>query len=256
MAVGAVFWGLGMLTGVVAYMILRVRAIRPTKIVADDVTMIGVSELFAEELEELRREPDWGSKPGAANWSSAYVDEPLRGTGPHVFLDRRDAAEGRLPPVCMRCGEPATVWVRRTFAVTRTLRATNRTETEFPVVRTMFCERHRHTWRRRRLLRLLLFLTGVVATFGLCVAPLVIAELPGRGIFFWAWLGAIVVLTNADRYVRTSGIVARKATDRGLVLEGISPRFVAAVARWTAFDDDSANRVEPRSALPEDRIQP
>jgi hypothetical protein len=32
-----------------------------------------------------------------------------------VWLDRRDGEEGNLPAVCLRCGQPATVWVDKTF---------------------------------------------------------------------------------------------------------------------------------------------
>jgi hypothetical protein len=101
----------------------------------------------------------------------------------HVVVTREEAeAEGKLPTVCTCCGAPAAVWVTRRLmlkppqynrfelAEVALIKSVHALATSpYVLLRTSFCDQHRHYWTIR-----------VIVLFG------------GMGMFFAAMLLALV----------------------------------------------------------------
>jgi ACR3 family arsenite efflux pump ArsB len=156
-------------------------------------------------------------------------------------LDRDEAQDGDLPPVCIRCGRKAAVWKKKRFTTssgvafllggplvagmtTRTIGA------KLP-----FCRKHKNHWRT----------LNIVLLCGLIYIPLV-----GLGIYlakqgyqvnqtveriggivlgaacfsFVLWLIAILTLNSTT-------VRAVKVTNDDLTLQGVSDEFVKAMAK-------------------------
>jgi hypothetical protein len=94
----------------------------------------------------------------------------------HVVITRDEAErEGKLPPVCMRCGAPASVWVTRRLmlkpprynqvelaevAIFKGIHAL--ATSPYVRLRTSFCDKHRHYWT----IKLIVLLGGMLLFFG------------------------------------------------------------------------------------------
>ncbi len=162
---------------------------------------------------------------------------------PDVSLTH-DEAEGDLPPACMCCGDPATVWIECAFLahaavsvfwevfVVRLALALGQ-----PVirVRTSFCPRHRHYWR----LRSALFFGGIAGFVAVVVGSVIVVILligvakidsplvNALGIApifvcMIAWAAAAVLVSQ--RTLR-----ARRIRHDGVVLQKVAQAYVAAV---------------------------
>jgi hypothetical protein len=182
-----------------------------------------------------------------------------------VRLYRQEATNpDTLPAVCMKCGEPATTTVRRTFAwtppwvpiiilaglipyiiVAIILRKTMR-------VYAPMCSAHAGHWRNRSLFIWLTFLALVVICIGLGVygANLeqhkaneygILLFLGGFGLFlFWLIVAAVVQMT---------AIRPNEITDREISLVRVAPQFREAVRA-------ESEAAALREALPVDAPMP
>jgi hypothetical protein len=160
---------------------------------------------------------------------------------PQVRLDLREA-DGRLPPVCMCCGAPATVfktkkmyfWPRWTlfliilhpflfwlaaFIFSKKAR-----------VRAPFCDRHQRHWLDRRLLS-----WGSGASLGLvgCGAFAFLAmhesHVPGPEVACFGGLCLLVVWLIVVVIVRSTEIQPVVITKSEVVLKGVAEEFVEAI---------------------------
>jgi hypothetical protein len=160
-----------------------------------------------------------------------------------VRLDRYEA-DGRLPMVCMRCGEPATVtrsrnmswcppWVGVLFLaglvpyVIVAMILTKRARVQVPL-----CDSHKGHWLYRLLIVLgsffLLLFVGIVGAVLFAVAPRQFQDSAGPfmclgGAFlFIIWVVVLIVAQN-------TAIRPREITDDEIMLTGVCNEFVAAV---------------------------
>src|SRR5262245_40258178 len=156
-----------------------------------------------------------------------------------VRLGRLEAEEGELPPLCLRCGAPATMynarrlawqpgWVVVLFALTfwpllvMSLLIRKRMRLLAP-----FCHAHRNYWRRRFLIAATVYggLAGfVMAGFML----LVVAQADGRTVVnpllpFW-FIG--LYFLAAIFLVQLGSIRATEITDDSIALTGVAAEFV------------------------------
>jgi hypothetical protein len=162
---------------------------------------------------------------------------------PQIRLDREDA-DGRLPMVCMRCGEPATVtrsrnmswcppWVGVLFLaglvpyVIVAMILTKRTRVIVPL-----CDAHKGHWLYRLLIVLgsffLLLFAGIVGTALFAMAPRQFQDSAGPfmclgGAFlFITWVVVLIVAQN-------TAIRPKEITDTEIVLTAVCNEFVDAV---------------------------
>jgi hypothetical protein len=201
-------------------------------------------------------------------------------------------ADGQLPMVCMRCGEPATLvktkkmawfprWVFLLFLVhllvlvVVALILTKRARLQAPL-----CEQHRWHWLVRQvfvglsLLGLAVYVAGLVAFFMNAAPPQADQLAPfvilGGMSLFAVWLIAIIVL-------QSTAIRAAEITKTHILLAGVSEAFVQAVEeaeierrvrlrQWDYEDDEPAPRrpyspraigedFTPRTDLPPDAFK-
>ena len=156
-----------------------------------------------------------------------------------VRLGWYEAEEGELPPWCMRCGRPATLYQHHQFSwmpdwifllvvialwpvgvFSLLLRA--RMHVHMPL-----CERHRHYWLKRRLLSL-----AICAALAACavIGIIVMAEAEDSSqarleliFLLWgfglAWLAIILVL-------RMSALRPVEIREDGISLKGVDQKFV------------------------------
>jgi hypothetical protein len=151
-----------------------------------------------------------------------------------VWLSRRDCAEGTLPPLCLKCGRPATECVAKELAGTLLwaaplawLRA--RWGGQSAKLRVPMCRKHREYWQRR--------------WWGLCVA---VVGLPlYSAVLACLWLvekqedEVLLVLCVTPPtlalvvvwIVALSGIRAKEIDDDGVLLLGVSLRFAQTYLR-------------------------
>jgi hypothetical protein len=181
---------------------------------------------------------------------------------PRVWLDDRLCKRGDLPDVCLKCGQPATDRVKKTFTwmspwiyilllfgalgliifliLAATMRKT--VKAQMPM-----CERHRNHWKAR----LLLVLLGLVAVIGVIV--LVVASLdslpPGdvRDLLPLTIVAAILAWLIGAIVASLTSIRAAEINDaRGLQLTGVCEEFIDAYEE--AYGSRRAGRVD-RAAL-------
>lgn len=151
----------------------------------------------------------------------------------------RDELEEGLPAVCMRCGAPATVYVRKRFHwgpnwlywvpepfflllpfAARTLK-----------IETPFCPRHRRHWFWRNVVH---YGFGVIL-FAVWITALLLSPRQGQprndvaaGLLAAAFIGLVIwVFPAAILYV--SGIKTTRITKEAIWLSKLSPEFVDAV---------------------------
>jgi hypothetical protein len=175
-----------------------------------------------------------------------------------IRLDRDEVRYEELPPVCMKCGEPAGIYLRKPFSwhppwigllivfflwpyVIVALILTRRMTVYAPL-----CDAHRNHWRTRNLLTILgllgvlaVFFTGIIAASSGLVdrsdSDTVLALSVGGGLLlFVAWLLVAILL-------QSSAIRATEVTDHTITLTGVSPYFVEAVEHMDEEEDDYAD---------------
>jgi len=180
-----------------------------------------------------------------------------------------DEADGGLPMVCMRCGEPATVvktkkmswyprWVIVLILVNVIIFAiVALVLTKRAVLQAPLCDQHKGHWTYRMLIILASLLAIGILVIG---AILVVSNLPrqaqdstgpficiGGGIVGLAWLIGLVIVQNTA--IRPSEI-----TDTEILLENVSEAFIDAVAE--ADRERLARRRERRSRWDEEEDEP
>jgi hypothetical protein len=164
---------------------------------------------------------------------------------PSIQLTRREAEEGDLPDMCMRCGAPATVRKRRMFvshplwvyvllpfgylpfvivAAIMTQRARCYTH---------FCARHKNHWLCRALIIWGAFVAMLVLVVG-CLALIMTLypdKAPDRviGALCFGSLALIFCWLISIPIVQLTAIHPGDVTDRRLTLKRVSPAFVDAV---------------------------
>jgi hypothetical protein len=159
-----------------------------------------------------------------------------------VTLGILEAEEGHLPPVCIRCGKPATVfrsirlawspeWMHLllvgTFVpfVVLALLSRKRMRLNAP-----FCDAHRNYWRNRRLMTTVAF---VIPFSGLGMLFLAFgnAGLPSRlqSPFVWAW-GLSVAWLLLFTGLRLITLRASRIDEDSIELVGAASEFVERLA--------------------------
>jgi hypothetical protein len=187
-----------------------------------------------------------------------------------IRLDLQEA-EADLPPVCIFCGEPATVvktkkllwWPRWTYLLLLVhpflwgivaLIVSKRACLQAP-----FCERHQYHWHNRSLLiwgvGLVLVLTaaaGFIAGNVLLDPKFddllsVVAYVSGMALIF-LWIVGIAI-------VQTTTIRPRVITKTEIVLKGVSEAFVEALQERDRHGDLTWEETEWKRPIPADAIQ-
>jgi hypothetical protein len=185
-----------------------------------------------------------------------------------ISLGRYEIEEYDPPDVCMKCGAPSRVVVRRTFSWTPQWVGTlivvgllfftplaliflivSAVMTKRMSVRVPLCEKHKGHWTMRMLITLLGFL-GVLAFVGIAIFATVsegdLAELTTlfwvvAGFLLLGWLITIAVL-------QSTAIKATEITDRSITLTGVSQGYIEALRedRGDDYDDDRPRRSRRR----------
>ncbi len=187
---------------------------------------------------------------------------------PTVSLGRYEIEEYDPPEVCMKCGAPSSVVIRRTFSwyppwVIITILAglliyaiLAMVLTKRMTVRVPLCEEHKGHWTKRTIITLLGFL-GVLIFLSLAIAASVSDDvLPEVAYVCWsltvvllvAWLILVVVLQQ-------SAIRPTEITDRSITLTGVSAGYIEALRedRGDSYDDDRPRRSRGRDDDDDDR---
>lgn len=185
-----------------------------------------------------------------------------------VRLHRGEAEGGKLPAVCMRCGEPAHAWKAKKFSwcpswvivllfagvpvyVIVALLLTKRMKVRVPL-----CEAHQGHWFKRDIFNLcyLVFIVGLVVGTIMIPSSLGVSKATQDTLFGWACLStvlALVVWIVIYAVVDSQMIGPKEITDRGITLKGVAPAFVTALEGWRGQEYD-----EPiPSVLPADSPQ-
>jgi hypothetical protein len=195
-----------------------------------------------------------------------------------IYLSRREAEEGDLPDVCMRCGAPATESKRRRFTshplwvyvllpfgyLPYVIVAAVLTEK----IRccTLFCPRHKNHWRVRTLIIWGSFVAIPVLIFGgfILVAMLSgqLSEATQDKLFGLVCMGAALLAfcwLLSIPLIQETAIHPSNGTERGLTLKRVSPAFVDAVEEYRenrkSRREPEENRRTNRPHNNEDRIR-
>jgi hypothetical protein len=197
---------------------------------------------------------------------------------PDAYLRDYEVDPERLPPVCMRCGEPATNYRDKKFQwhppwVAITILAGLLVYiilaiilTKRMIVSAPLCDRHRYHWAKRTTFILLGLLAVIV---GVVVAAIVSSSPRNQDLIPIVWLGELVVflvwLVGTIVAVVTQ-IGPREITDRTITLKGVCDAFIDAVDEDRAKDrgrraarrralDDYDDRERPRYRQDDDRYR-
>jgi hypothetical protein len=159
---------------------------------------------------------------------------------PEIRLGRYEAEEGELPPLCLRCGAPATVFKARLLSwqpawtyvvfglafwpiVLATLVLRKRMRLLAP-----FCRKHRNYWQRQRLLSWAVFFGLTILFLPLITAAATIddpaSRFPNPLLLFWL---AGMAITFAVEFVHLGAIRATEITDDAIALTNVADAFVA-----------------------------
>lgn len=157
-----------------------------------------------------------------------------------VKLGRLEAEEGELPPLCLRCGQPAVVYKRRKLAgqpawtyplllfmiwpfLIVSLLVRRRIRVLAPL-----CSTHQYYWRRRRRIAIaatIIYALLMVLVFLLCLNADANSG-PFGSLWFVFWVAGVLLLLLVY-LVRYHGICVTDITEESVTLTGISPIFVA-----------------------------
>jgi hypothetical protein len=185
-----------------------------------------------------------------------------------IRLHREEVGREQLPAVCMRCGQPATVYKYRTFswyppwvlllllvgllpAAIVAMILTKRMYVSIPL-----CESHKNHWLVRTLLILGSLALVVVLIVCAVIVVSVISDQMGRkgddavgfvclggAVLFVLWLVLIGIM-------QSTAIRPTEITDDTITLSGVSERFINAVgaerAQWEEEYEDRRPRSRPR----------
>jgi membrane associated rhomboid family serine protease len=143
-----------------------------------------------------------------------------------LTLSRAFAEKGNLPPICMRCGAPATVVKDLRFARFRGYGTPN-FEIRTIRLRAPLCARHRQPRFLAAFLEPIsligLGLLGLLALLAVLAPDLYLFCFAcGMSVFVAVYLGTSETLNNA-------GLRAKKIDEDGVTLTGLSQKFVTAV---------------------------
>jgi hypothetical protein len=179
-------------------------------------------------------------------------------------LGRHELEEDWLPPLCMRCGEPAALTKRKTFSWYPTwvyllilvhllvflivaLILTKRMTVPVPL-----CDRHRHQFLWPVLLgvaALLLLLGTIFGGIALVAALDDVLDRDAKDVFFPIWFiggfGLFLVVLIVACVVQYRTIRAIEITDRVITLMNVAPRFRDAVLAADRPDEEY-DRPRPR----------
>lgn len=185
-----------------------------------------------------------------------------------AHLGRYEVERDRLPAVCMRCGEPATVRKRKGFAwhppwvivlifvavlvyIIVAAILTKRMTVQAPL-----CDKHRNHWLGRALI-IWLSLAGLLALGfgGFMLAAALEDERGGQSeLFPFVCIGSLVaglVWLIVLAVLQTTAIRPTEITDRSITLTGVSPLFVEAVDKERErLEADLEDYDRPRSRRP------
>lgn len=179
---------------------------------------------------------------------------------PHVRLRLREA-DGRLPPVCLCCGAPATateardlpklsstVWLVLFVAGPFLFRAASALASKSVRLQAPLCDRHRNHWTRgTRLIWTSFAVFGGIIAAAFLLAHLLPEDLqaalsPFIGVagylLFLAWLGILCVARDSE--IRLIDIDRKE-----LLLGGVSNEFIRAI---DAMDREAIARARKRRA--------
>ena len=157
-----------------------------------------------------------------------------------IRLGRAEVEKGRLPKVCMICGERSSAKRKRTFKwsppwtmlvgglILATIMSKKMT------INAPFCQEHRNHWLLRTLVGVFGFIGVVAVSFALLVLaaiisggrgpsdkPLLFAVSVG-GVLFVAWLVTVIVLQG-------TAIRVKEITDKSMTLLGVNKSFISAL---------------------------
>ena len=259
--VAAILWGVGMAIWMTACAVLQFRSIRAIRIDQGETTLVGVSNRFVEALEGERADPAEREQPGSVTIVRGDASERPQTS---VVLELRDATQGRLPPVCMRCGEEAVAWVLQAFVWSAPAEPGQRGSEpqKGALVRAPMCDRHRRHWSRIRRFRFGVFAAAIVWTGFLLAANDHIPWLQQRlypGALTNAvgcWFVAMVVWYVLDLMARGSAIRMVHLNDRYITFDGVSQGFIAALREWHATpEQEVSDRNAERPNESDDRIR-
>ena len=181
-----------------------------------------------------------------------------------LMLERYEAEGGRLPSLCMRCGEPATLtktkkfswhpsWVYLLLLVNLlvclivALIMTKRVTVPVPL-----CEKHKNQFLWPTLLgvaALLLLLGALFGGVALAGALEEVLDRDARDVFFVVWfvgglaLFLAVLITACVVQIRT--IRPTEITDRSIILTNVAPKFVDALEAGDLDDEGEYHRPRP-----------
>jgi hypothetical protein len=148
-----------------------------------------------------------------------------------VELDREEAEGGCLPPVCMRCGPAATCLRQQKFQIGSSGREVKLW------VRAPLCPAHRWHWTARSLAVPLLL---VALLFASC-AGVINVDKEHAGTAMLVCFGGFLLWCVTAAVLHYTSIHLRRITEKGVVLAGVAPAFVAALA---------AHRLAPNARQP------
>lgn len=204
---------------------------------------------------------------------------------PTVTLLKRECQKNKLPKVCMKCGEPATVQVRRNFvwtsmfvmvvflgsvlffpllifSIVLTLASTRRM-----VVYAPMCKKHKNHWSIR-----FEWLTGsgvLVVLFCLAVFIFGFGQRPQGApvsdLATYMCIGSLVLLLAWGlllAYLMDNAVRPSLITEQNITLRRVHPDFVEAVEEWRRnkmfnnyYKDDVADQPKPPGNRPPVRDQ-
>jgi hypothetical protein len=175
-----------------------------------------------------------------------------------VQLGRYEAEEGALPPVCIRCGQPATSYKARQLswlpALTNLLLLIN----FWPYLLALaffwhqmtllapFCDRHTHYWARRRVFTQVTVILLISVMLGglLIYFSSIDAGASGLGMFlFLSWAIGLIWLAGIG-LLRWNALRPVDMTEETMTLTGVAPAFASRL------------RKEKRQAAAHFRIDP
>jgi hypothetical protein len=152
-----------------------------------------------------------------------------------IELDRREVADGELPPVCIYCGAPATSYRTKVFRGTTPFTRFSRFWSYCPRAALPVCARHRSYTLRRNLLlfpALAAFLAGLallaaVARKGPVPEPLASLQ-PYTGLLVGLVIGLFLALVGLRVFLFYTDIRCTDLTTTTISLANVSEQFVAA----------------------------
>jgi hypothetical protein len=180
-----------------------------------------------------------------------------------VRLGRYEAEEGELPPCCVNCGAPATLFKPRSFTWSPLwIKIAGAWIVAFIHSRRMrmlvpLCEKHRDYWWQHLFVlaeRLLILAILVLADLHVLERPVEAADgiqpyPPGLvpGTFVVALAINVAVWLLALRLLRVHTIFAREITDDDITLTGVSDTFAAQLqAERESVDERLRGLTRPR----------